>query len=452
MNNVKVERWAHFKDEVLAHLDVVKEKAKTINLPTLADPADLFDTVSFRLKKEAQVQGLFIPLGIVVSRVIRPITGRKLKMEASGEAALNPDIQLGEMLEDDRYILRSLVEVKTPFGFQPEDSDIVQQFHNEQEPKVMRNIEYTSKLRSHSSQNTSRPSPRQLNPTNSNKITRAVCQLWAYLTVNNLRYGVITTFNETYFVRRVEGDGSSSTLQFSPAVTLCDTSVPIIAAWVYFVSLTFDNHLYSSPYGTPTMTRKNIDTEDPFALVETDMSNVYFECLEEFSNAPLTTLGWVGPKTKNNFGVLKMFDQLKDSLAFLVFSRELEAYRRLTSCQGIIVPTLKKTLLLSGFLYTLFLEDCGAPISRKQLIESFDQVKQALQSLHELGVLHNDVAMRNILFHDSGRITIIDFGQSKFFDSSSTSSSSDENIITDSDEWRNECEAELQNLHDLLSQ
>jgi hypothetical protein len=201
----------------------------------------------FRVKKEAQVLGHLLRLGDLIHEVLECTTGRDLNLQLSGEATLNPDAEIVDTLDDGRYIVRTLIEVKTPFASQVEDADLVGQFHKEQgqeqgqeqEPPVS---EYKSKLRNHSSSQTP-PTPKQFNKvTISNKVTGAVCQLWAYLTVNHLRYGVLTTFNETYFVRRIQGEesdnGYGSILQISPGVTLCDSSVPIVAAWCYFVTLT----------------------------------------------------------------------------------------------------------------------------------------------------------------------------------------------------------------------
>jgi tRNA A-37 threonylcarbamoyl transferase component Bud32 len=147
--------------------------------------------------------------------------------------------------------------------------------------------------------------------------------------------------------------------------------------------------------------------------------------------------------------VLKLFNQLDDANAFGMFSRELEMYRRLESCQGTVIPRLKQALLLSGFLYTLFLDNRGTCITKEQLIENFDKVKMAVQSIHKLGVLHNDLALRNILYHE-GRVTLIDFGQSKFFDASYVSATTnDDYVIADREVWEYECGEELEILHAL---
>lgn len=52
-------------------------------------------------------------------------------------------------------------------------------------------------------------------------------------------------------------------------------------------------------------------------------------------------------------------------------------------------------------------------------------LEQAIDGLHKLGVVHNDLKLDNILFGDNGQVYIIDYGFSEL---------SDKEIVTNDDE------------------
>ncbi|PBK67990.1 kinase-like protein [Armillaria solidipes] len=48
-------------------------------------------------------------------------------------------------------------------------------------------------------------------------------------------------------------------------------------------------------------------------------------------------------------------------------------------------------------------------LPRADIESSLDQIKQGIEHIHGLGLVHNDINPRNILFDDDGRLVIIDF-------------------------------------------
>ncbi|PBK67944.1 kinase-like protein [Armillaria solidipes] len=48
-------------------------------------------------------------------------------------------------------------------------------------------------------------------------------------------------------------------------------------------------------------------------------------------------------------------------------------------------------------------------LPREDIESLLDQIKQGIEHIHDLGLVHNDINPRNILFDDDGRLVIIDF-------------------------------------------
>jgi serine/threonine protein kinase len=156
-----------------------------------------------------------------------------------------------------------------------------------------------------------------------------------------------------------------------------------------------------------------------------------------------------GQYLQNKPSLFKLLDTTKDGSSSM-FWTELEAYQRLDELQGNILPILEQSYLISSFLFAFALEDCGNPITRPQLHRMYDQVVRALKSIHEKGVVHGDIALRNILINSfESRVVLVDFGLAKFFASHEQEKEGLEYISSDI-EWNNLCEDELLKLKELL--
>jgi len=80
---------------------------------------------------------------------------------------------------------------------------------------------------------------------------------------------------------------------------------------------------------------------------------------------------------------------------------------------------IQKTLLLKVTEAFLLMElfdgkalDVRPPKSLMETVEIFIQTAQGLQAMHTMGYVHCDIKPNNILRNDSGKVKIIDFGQS----------------------------------------
>lgn len=105
---------------------------------------------------------------------------------------------------------------------------------------------------------------------------------------------------------------------------------------------------------------------------------------------------------------------------------ESSIYERLSTLQGSCVPVHLGNVTLdhpyhyrcAELYHVMFLGYGGSRIDEhwKDLEQqsALDQVVSCLRSIHELGVLHQDIFPRNVLWEcDSGRVTVIDFDGSR---------------------------------------
>jgi len=94
-------------------------------------------------------------------------------------------------------------------------------------------------------------------------------------------------------------------------------------------------------------------------------------------------------------------------------SNEVDVYRHLRSLQGKTIPVLLwHGTLIEGMADALATEYCGSQLPEVLSEEQKVSAMQALDSLHEHGVLHGDVAARNFVWKDK-HIRILDFGFAK---------------------------------------
>jgi hypothetical protein len=444
VDGVQVETWNNFGEEVR------KFMAQQVSTVT-TEPHGIYDYVSekvasMRMKydSEREVESCFLLFyHDVVERANLLSSGQKVKMSPPNNTRLHPD--LGLLLQKgSTELLLAVIEVKTPKAF-PYEGNLAERFKDEQ-LRLKPNPATLKSLRSSSRREQALEEKVLLNQNKDTKVSRAICQLWGYMTVNHLKYGILTTFNETFFFKReFREDLGTSKLEISPGVRIGDSQTPIVGALCYFTSLLLESHLYTSPYSIPTMPRK-----DPVQLSKYEVANVnlydfHFSAPTDFKAHHVIS----GQYLQNKSSLFKLLDTTNDGSSSM-FWTELEAYQRLDELQGNVVPVLEQSYLMSSFLFAFALEDCGNPITQPQLHRVYDQVVRALKSIHEKGVVHGDIALRNILINSSeSRVVLVDFGLAKFFVSHEQEKEGLECVTSDI-EWKNLCEDELLKLEQLL--
>ncbi|KAI3657649.1 hypothetical protein MP638_001368 [Amoeboaphelidium occidentale] len=92
------------------------------------------------------------------------------------------------------------------------------------------------------------------------------------------------------------------------------------------------------------------------------------------------------------------------------FDRELQVYRLLDSSTTKIAPEFRGCYCANGMYLILELEDCGASLEGKDATPYENEIRALFEELHHIGIIHNDVAKRNLLVDENGQVRVCDFG------------------------------------------
>jgi hypothetical protein len=319
-----------------------------------------------------------------------------------------------------KYALKSIVEVKTPWAFPSvPGGDLAATFCQLQEGSNYQDLSSVA-----------------------TNVICAVNQLWGYMAVNHFRYGVLTTYLDTYFFRRVEVDGQSW-LEISPAVRNKGGVVNIIGAWAFFISLLGQDPIYSTPYSTPQRVIEQ-ELQDKYVPLAIALGDLDIEQKLSFGATGNVVLGRPRVKTsKSTFDdkvqyAIKLIDSTKVVDAKKIFCKEIEAYKRLESLQGKVIPTFKGAFVASNFVFVIVLENCGSWASQKELSAHSELLNEYFKEIHQLGVVQGDVARRNIQSLQ-GHLYVIDFGFCQFKEE-------------DYDNFDKLCNEEMEQVSELLIQ
>jgi hypothetical protein len=249
-------------------------------------------------------------------------------------------------------------------------------------------------------------------------IMRAVEQTYIYMTINRHRYGCLTTFNQTWFLKRVEdaANPDTSLLYISPAIS-CSSIEPytLTSAWL-FILLTIEKDsgwLYSSPRSSAVAipffrAGKESFKKDRYTSIVLDGLIHWNNIIARSQAGAVATGRFMDVENV----VFKTIDISKKEGGLDQFNHELSIYRDLEDLQGNVIPRLIAYGNLGGLLQVIVLENVGKSITREQAEQKHDEINAALQRIHENGVVHGDLRLPNILIDKENNVRIIDFGMS----------------------------------------
>ncbi|KAI9337318.1 hypothetical protein BDR26DRAFT_864187 [Obelidium mucronatum] len=249
------------------------------------------------------------------------------------------------------------------------------------------------------------------------KITRALEQIFVYMTVNRHRYGVLTTFDQTWFIRRNDLATSpvslTSQLEISQAISCrsVSPSLTLISAWMAFLLGIEKNSdwLYASPRSSAVV--KSLPKSYP--SYEISYNSIQLDGLmkwDKIIGRSQTGVVAIGQFLTFNKVVFKTMDISKRPTGLAHFKREVEFYRQLEDLQGSVIPKFIAFGSIGGMLQVLVLEDVGRPISLQEFKERKDEVVSLLKTLHEHHVNHGDLRLPNIMIDGNNQVRLIDLG------------------------------------------
>jgi hypothetical protein len=236
------------------------------------------------------------------------------------------------------------------------------------------------------------------------------------MTINRLRYGVLTTLNQTWFLRKkdhdIDGDTSAtSQVEVSNAISCTSTlpSLTLIGAWTAVLmkieknsdwmfssprSSTVVNHFKDSPFHTYNKIYKPIKLD---GLIRWDKiigrSDTGVVAMGQYMNFPNVVFKTVD--------ISKHRKGLEDEVGF---------YEKLQNIQGTLIPEFIAFGTLGGMLHVLVLEYVGRPISLEEFQERGKEITSILDCLHSYNVNHGDLRLPNIMIDNTNQIKLIDFG------------------------------------------
>ncbi|CAG8530112.1 15261_t:CDS:2 [Acaulospora morrowiae] len=236
------------------------------------------------------------------------------------------------------------------------------------------------------------------------KIIRIVRQMFGYMVINDMRFGLLTSYVRTWFFCRQPEDPNN--LYISPAVFTDQNHTSVRASFLecmhYFENLSTNSPNNVSRRGKQLKYMKNYKRN-------------------QFSFGDVLGSGRSGTvftaKLFGKTGALKIVDLYKNESLLKEMLNEIEIYRGpLKEIQGIYIPKLLKFGVLHEafvFIFTSFAE-LGNKLTKKEKQLAIE----GLQAIHIRGIMHGDVRLENIMAKENkltGKNCVwwIDFALSK---------------------------------------
>ena len=303
----------------------------------------------------------------------------------------------------------------------------------------------------------------------------SIRQIFGYMAQNKCRYGVLSTYDKTWFLLRPED--TPGALFISDVVKDENTSPTLLQCFAHIMSLARQDPDCPSPPPSPPRTlgdspeppeEKDDEDKDPTypppksgsgkggqgsgrggTGKKGDTSNTSKRNrpgvgggrespgneqlnrelrLENFDWDSFEVAGVLGEgrsgkvfegTLRGERVVIKLSDLWQHPELHEEMLREARTYVELGKLQGHGIPKLKGAGYTAGGLFALMTEFGGSPIEVEDLNdEKREMILHVLASIHSEGFLHGDLRCENILiehWRDGPRITFIDFGFSRKF-------------------------------------
>ncbi|KAK6529690.1 hypothetical protein TWF281_008853 [Arthrobotrys megalospora] len=267
---------------------------------------------------------------------------------------------------------------------------------------------------------------------------KAVHQLYGYMSMNLLKYGILTTIESTRVFRRVYDEAHpQGLLECSPEIDREGHLLKSpLAAYAFIASLSFREgfmHISLDPdwdmpkgalvlqleYGTTLTTpipglilgkKEGLSAEKLRLRIEDAVGS---RGCYAYTARGKAFAAKKDPETGISV-IIKIYD-LYNPEAASRYKNEQEIYNRLSELQGIYIPRLYVSGMDQGGGFgILALEDCGENIDHGWLKGTKELGRRALSEIHRLGVLHRDIGFRNFTYNradTSYPLRIIDFGE-----------------------------------------
>ncbi|GBC09904.1 hypothetical protein RclHR1_00920022 [Rhizophagus clarus] len=266
-----------------------------------------------------------------------------------------------------------------------------------------------------------------------------VQQIYNYMGGNELRYGILSTYDNHWFLRR-----EHAKLWISKTLSLQSESPPVLKAYAYLTrrakenpkspkpqvlvpaqgdnnSRTLRSHSKSSSSSSLNNQASSTSTNQQSSSAFGASNNPPVD-QEKFSFTDFKFKGILGEgrsgKTllcefRGETIALKSVDLSKAPPYVLEeMQKEVEIYKDLADIQGKYIPKLVCYGYYGGGMsFVIGLTIVGTMLSDQKITEQQkSRAIKGLEAIHKHGILHNDIREENILINDNDDIYLIDFG------------------------------------------
>ncbi|PKC12117.1 hypothetical protein RhiirA5_497186 [Rhizophagus irregularis] len=268
---------------------------------------------------------------------------------------------------------------------------------------------------------------------NTSKGKDVIQQIYNYMGGNELRYGILTTYDNHWFLCR-----EHTKLWISKTLPLQSESPPVLKAYAYLTRQAKENPNSPKPQvlvpaqgdNNSRTLRSNSKSSSSSSL--TNQASSTFSNQQSSSNVPVNqqNLSFTDFKFKGILGegrsgktllcefrddmiALKSVDLSKaPSYVLEEMQKEVEIYKDLADIQGKYIPKLVCYGYYGGGMsFVIGLTIVGTMLSDQKITEQQKaRAIKGLEAIHKHGILHSDIWEENILINDNGDIYLIDFG------------------------------------------
>ena len=274
----------------------------------------------------------------------------------------------------------------------------------------------------------------------SEKARMVIQQIYNYMGANELRYGILTTYDNHWFLRR-----EHTKLWVSKTLPLESKSPPVLKVYAYLtrqakedpnslhplqipVQAHGDNNSYvlRSHTKLPSSSSLNQQVSSTFVNQQSSSNTSVDQQNYSFTDFKFKSILGEGRSGKTllcefhgEMIALKSVDLSKaPSYVLEEMQKEVEIYKDLIDIQGKYIPKLICYGYYGGGMsFVIGMTIVGTSLNEHKITKhQRTKALKGLEAIHKHGILHNDIREENILINDNDDIYLIDFGMASWED------------------------------------